>query len=302
MDQGEGARRGTTVRTTAVATRPWRRDPTTGVTEEAGFDDSRFSVLHLPTRPHRAVVLCSPLHAEMQRNYRREVLLSRRLAAEGSAVERFHYRGTGNSAGGPDRLALETMIEDGIAAVRHLQGRVGELPVAVLGTRVGGLVAAAVAAEVKAAGLALWQPLVKGSAYMREAERAAMARAITNTSGERPPPLHEVLAAEGSADVLGERVYEALAASLEEAQLAKLIGEQPRPVLVAQAGGPDGLRGELARLADELASAGFAVTARPTGDAEVWWANPGGDLFREEDDKPLTVELLRITTDWVETL
>jgi predicted alpha/beta-hydrolase family hydrolase len=290
------------VRTAAVATRPWRRDPTTSVTEEAGFDGDRFFVLHLPPTPRLALVVCSPLHGEMQRNYRREVLLSRRLAAAGTAVERFHYRGTGNSAGEPARLALETMIEDGIAAVRHLQERAGEVPVAVLGTRVGGLVAAAVAAEEKASGLALWQPLVKGSSYLREAERAAMARVITNTGGERPPPLHDILAAHGSADLLGERLYATLAASLETAQLSTLIGSQPRPVLLAQAGGPDGLRGELARLADELGTKGFDVTSRPTGDAEVWWANPGGDLFREEDAKPLTVELLRITSDWVETL
>ncbi len=102
--------------------------------------------------------------------------------------------------------------------------------------------------------------------------------------------------------MLGERVYAALSASLETAQLSTLIGDEPRPVLLAQAGGPDGLRGELARLADELSENGFTVTARPTGDAEVWWANPGGDLFREEDDKPLTVELLRITSEWLETL
>ncbi len=286
----------------AVATRPWRRDPTTDITEEAGYDGDRFWVSHQPERPRLGVLVCSPLHAEMQRNYRREVLLSRRLASAGAAVERFHYRGIGNSAGEPSRLALETMIEDGVAAVRHLQQRVGGVPLVVLGTRVGGLVAAAVAAEEKAAGLALWQPLVKGSAYMREAERSAMARAITRTGDERPPPLREVLASQGSADVLGERVYAALSASLETAQLRTLIGDEPRPVLLAQAGGPEGLRGELARLADELSENGFTVTARPTGDAEVWWANPGGDLFREEDDKPLTVELLRITSEWLETL
>ncbi len=95
--------------------------------------------------PPLGVLVCSPLHAEMQRNYRREVLLSRRLASAGAAVERFHYRGTGNSAGEPGRLALDTMIEDGIAAVHHLQQRVGGVPLVVLGTRVGGLVAAAVA-------------------------------------------------------------------------------------------------------------------------------------------------------------
>ena len=280
--------------------RPWRR--ATGLTEEAGFDKDRFWLVHVPQITRLAVVVCSPLHAEMQRNYRREVLLGRHLAAAGAAVERFHYRGAGNSAGEPGQLDLDTMIEDGIAAVHHLQRRVGDVPLVVLGTRVGGLVAAAVASDAKASGIALWQPLVKGSSYMREAERSAMARAITRTGEERPPPLGQVLDADGSADVLGERVYAALAASLENARLAKLIGDEPRPILVAQAGGPDGLRGELARLADELTAAGFSVSARPIGDAEVWWANPGGDLFREEDDKPLTVELLRTTSEWLETL
>ena len=189
MDQGDGARRGTTVRTTAVAIRPWRRDPQPASPKRLGSTNPVLLAPHPRTRPIGRWCCAARSMPRCSATTPRGAAGRRRLAAEGSAVERFHYRGAGNSAGGPERLALDTMVEDGIAAVRHLRKRVGDVPGRLFwdqGRRVG---CRRGRRGGEGAGMALWQPLVKGSSYMREAERSAMARAITRTGEERPPPL-----------------------------------------------------------------------------------------------------------------
>ena len=60
-----------------------------------------FACLHLPSKPaRRMVLLCSSVAAEWKFNYRREVLLARRLATLGVAAVRLHYLGTGHSDDG----------------------------------------------------------------------------------------------------------------------------------------------------------------------------------------------------------
>src|SRR2546423_5443891 len=89
LEEGSGAPGGTSV----------LLDAATGAREERAFlgagPERIFSTMHLP--PGDAVgglVVCSPLHNEFLKHYRREVLVSRHLAGHRGAVSRFHYRGT----------------------------------------------------------------------------------------------------------------------------------------------------------------------------------------------------------------
>ncbi|MBA2478088.1 MAG: hypothetical protein H0V38_05705, partial [Sporichthyaceae bacterium] len=77
------------------------------MTEETKFlglpGQQILAFLHRPTS--RAVVggvvICGSLFEDFQINYRREVLVARRLAQRGFATVRFHYRSVGNSDGLP---------------------------------------------------------------------------------------------------------------------------------------------------------------------------------------------------------
>jgi hypothetical protein len=158
-------------------------DSDNGSTQSAGFigppDGRLFAGVHLPRdEPASAVLVCSPVFVEAERNYRREVLLGRSLARRGLACFRFHYRGTGNS----DRLdlvSLTSMAEDARRAADQLQGE--GVPVrAIVATRVAAPVAVELASDRPGTPLVLWDPVVDVPGWIREVRRATRVAAISD--------------------------------------------------------------------------------------------------------------------------
>ncbi|MGH2793564.1 MAG: serine aminopeptidase domain-containing protein, partial [Actinomycetota bacterium] len=136
----------------SVATRAVRVDPGTGIREEIEFIGSGakrlFSTLHAPVaEPTGAVVLCSSILAELLSGYQEEVWLCRKLAEHGFAVRRFHYRGTGHSDGEAEDLTYERLAEDARLVADHLKAETKAERIGLIGTRVGAVVAATIAAE-----------------------------------------------------------------------------------------------------------------------------------------------------------
>lgn len=266
-------------------------DAATGVAEHVGFFERResrcFAVAHLPTgRVHGAAVVCSPILIEQMRNYRREVELGRALAARGVATLRFHYRGTGHSDGASAELTLESMVEDTRAAAAHLLETVGEVPLVAVGTRVGALVAVV---AVPTAPLALWQPVVRARAYVREIQRARAVGELRHAEED----VH-IGVAEADGEVLGFRLTEGLVASLGEVDLADLLRSRRAPVLVVEAvrrrdDAP--APRELARLAD-LGSHVSVVGVQE--DASSWWFPAALSQARATD-----ADLLETTVNWI---
>lgn len=134
-------------------------------------DDSLFGWVHVPDggRVRGAVVLCPALGLEevcAHRSYRH---LAERLEAQGCAVVRFDYHGTGNSAGGPaDPGRVDAWLGSVRAAVDLVRGA-GARRVVVVGLRVGATLAACEAArggDIDA--LVLWDPCASGRSYLRE--------------------------------------------------------------------------------------------------------------------------------------
>jgi alpha-beta hydrolase superfamily lysophospholipase len=101
------------------------------------------------------------------RTYRR---LAERLADAGFAALRFDYRGTGDSSGeelDPDRVP--TWLEDVSRALDELQRRGKAQRVALLGTRLGALLACVTGMKHgRVNRLVLWGPFLSGRAYVRE--------------------------------------------------------------------------------------------------------------------------------------
>ena len=164
-----------------------RLDATNGTEERISFrgpaGDRVFSCLYLPASTARGCVLiCSPMYAEFTRNYRREVLLARKLAADGFAVERFHYRGTGNSDGAGSDVTFETMRDDARTTLEHLRTESGVELVFLVGTRWGAMVASAAASLVPDASLVLWEPLLETARFFRDAFRTRMVAELKSGS------------------------------------------------------------------------------------------------------------------------
>src|SRR5262249_11701387 len=159
-------------------------------TERVSFIDrdgeGMFTCLYLPSGPARAgVVICPPLDAEMTRTYRREVLAARALARAGIAVLRFHYVGTGNTAGDGAEVTLAAMREDAVHAARTLMEEANTEALMFLGVRWGALVATFAAQSFGGRPVGLWEPVIDPTAYFRNILRARLMQDLTAGTGTR---------------------------------------------------------------------------------------------------------------------
>jgi len=279
-------------------------DPSLGISHAVLFlgpaGRKLFCGLHLPPDPPRAsVVLCSSINADFERTYRREVVAARSLASRGVAVARFHYRGTGNSDGHHTELTFDGMVDDAMSVLGWLRQEAGIAVPVVLGARWGALVAAATSRLSGFGPLALWEPVVEGTRYFREADRARAVRVLKEgASGQRSAEALDVeLARYEEADVLGYPITRAFYDSAVERTLAREAGELSRAVLFVEIGSRGGLRPENARQVRRWEEMGFHVRTAQVEGRETWWFI--GDRWEPEERRPLTLELARVTGDWI---
>ena len=249
-----------------------------GAREVAGFFDERrglFGVTHLPVDPPSfGVVICPPLHAEMGKNYRREVLLARRLADAGVTVQRFAYRGTGHSFGDEDDLELEQLVGDAESALQHLVESTSIDRWGFVGTRLGALVASRFAGPD--APLTLWDPVVDVRQHFRFVLRAAIIRDLKdgqNSEGARHFSLDQ-LDVVGSLDVLGYAITRRLYESMRGRTVQLEFQRGPTRVHVVEFSAAP--QGGAARLLAALRQSGHEIAHDVIDVEPAWWFGGGG--------------------------
>lgn len=135
-----------------------------------------FGVYHLPAGETRkaAVLLCNPFGVEAVRAHRIYRVLAGLLAAEGHAVLRFDYFGTGDSAGACTEFTPSGAVGDILTAHQELTDMSGGARVFWLGLRFGaGLCLAAAEKSPRGlAGLLLWDPVIDGAGYLEDMRQA----------------------------------------------------------------------------------------------------------------------------------
>ncbi len=243
-------------------------------------------------------MICGPYQAEVQRHYRREVLLARRLADMGIAAQRFHYAGFGHSDGDPSAATFETMREDALAAADHLVRATGATTVGFLGTRWGGLVAASAVAE-RGGHLALWEPVVDPARYFDEIFRFLImyqlkedpAATMSETS------VLDGLRREGSVDVLGHPVDLALYESAVGIGLDGSVADAADAALLIQIGVGKSLRPEYASLVESWTRRGLDTQTHVIREREAWWIS--GHRWPIHEVHAPTTKLLGLTTGWI---
>jgi len=281
-----------------------RLDRAAGIREEASFFGpgrwKRFGFLHAPIgEPVAGLVICCPYQAEILRNYRREVLLARRLSAQGIAVQRFHYVGFGHSDGDPSFATFQTMREDALSAADQLVRATGVTTVGFLGTRWGGLVAASAVAS-RGGHLALWEPVVDPIRYFDEIFRFLILYQMKENptitkSGEEA--LLDRLRREGSVDVLGHTVDLALYESARGLGLDGFVGTPTASTLLVQIGVGRSLRNEYASLVESWRGRGLDAETHVIRDQETWWIS--GHRWPIHEVHPPTKKLIAATTEWL---
>lgn len=283
------------------ATSAVRVDDDLGIREHAEFlgsNERLFGFRHVPDRPIRgAVLVCGSLFAEFRKNYRKEVELGRRLASDGVAVQRFHYRGVGHSDGEPARVTFDSLTDDALAAAARLQEATGRGVDAVVGTRLGGLVAIGLASRLSAAAV-LWEPVTDPHAYFREAFRARSIvdlAAATDTAGRRSH--EEEMRSNGSVRVLGFPIHRALYESLLEVGRDVASVGTPSPVLVIRVR-PNSVNPRRDELVDRWRHAGAQVDVREVVSEGAWWL--AGHEVRSSDGPLEAADVVGLTAEWLE--
>ncbi|HEY4092550.1 MAG TPA: alpha/beta hydrolase [Luteibacter sp.] len=132
-----------------------------------GADSGLFGMYHAPaTSPRRAVLMCPPLGQELIRTHRLYRQLAQALAAQGLAVLRFDYHGTGDSAGESTDVDWQRCVGDAVSAAGELRSRAGVDRVVAFGARLGGSIALAAADRARFTEVIAWDPVVDGDDYV----------------------------------------------------------------------------------------------------------------------------------------
>ena len=270
-----------------------RVEPSTGVEHRIEYVPTSRGRLYVYTsRPREAracVLICSSIFGDFTANYHRERLLGQAISANGHAVMRFHYAGEGNSHGDRQTMTLETLCDDARAVMEH-GSSIGFDRFALLGTRIGALVAATVISSKPAASLAFWEPVVDAQRFVGDAQRAKRMSQMAQAADSRMSQWQTELEQNGVLDLLGYDVYPEMVKSLEGVDLVERLGPQIRPIFIARFRGG---AGERDHLAEALAARGFPVRTGHFGLAESWWFEAQSTLDSND--------LYGATTDWLST-
>jgi hypothetical protein len=267
-----------------------------GTFEEAAYFGDLFGVTHLPKgAPKGGLVMCSPIFSEFLKNNRREVLLGRKLAMEGFAVQRFHYRGTGNSMGEVSQLTLESMTEDAVAAADHLRTVAGVATPGFQGTLLGAF--AAVGAAEPSSRIVLWDPTLDGRRYFADLLKTLVIVGMSHGVQKSSEDLESEFEASGRLDIAGF----SLPRSLRDSALGRKleVPEGDGPTLVVQLGRKAEVSRSTQRLVDAIEETGRPVNVEPVGEREVWWFHKDVDKLRPDEGMTLDEGMLAPTIAWM---
>ncbi len=295
-------------------------DPDAGISEE--FLDRRlgpdrsFALLSAPLSEPASLgwVLCPSLGPEHGNLRRLEALMARSLAAAGFPTLRVRPD-IHPTRGASGEIDLSARLAEAGEAVELLRDTSRVRDVGLGGALFGGTVAALTADRLRAPGLALIEPVVRGKQYVRETIRrqavaelvtagdGAPARGETETERDGPAasPLDE-LSATGSTSLRGLLLSQEEYERISAVDLAtEQLGLEGDALLVGLSPTGTASRG-LTALGDRLRSLGAEVAVEvlqdplPAPFGEYYYRNEGG--VRVDTRLELDRRIVSTTTNW----
>ncbi len=233
------------------------------------------------------ILICSSVLGEFASNYHRERNFSLELLSRGLGVVRFHYAGEGNSFGDRRHVSFESMCDDAAVALQKAVS-LGFETVAIMGTQLGALVAAAIAARTPSAPLVLWEPAVEPLSFVNDARLASKITFLERSGTADLSQWRADLDRDGRIDLLGHDLWAPLVQSLENLDISGLLGDEVRPVLIAGLGSR---RTKLDSLAEDLRARGNDVSISHFQKPESSWLGSGSMLN--------VADLIAVTADWL---
>ena len=176
-------------------------------------------------KAHRAVVLCQPWGQEYLRAHRSIRRLANMLVATGWDTLRFDYFGTGDSAGDMTEADIAGWESDIESAIEEARDSSGVTRVALIGLRLGGSLAARVAARRKDVdALVMWDPVVRGQDFLDDV------RALETAVLSAPPSVRDD-ANGGGHEILGFPLTSSMAAQIRSIDLPGVADALPNRTL-----------------------------------------------------------------------
>jgi alpha-beta hydrolase superfamily lysophospholipase len=214
-----------------------------------GADRELFGVYHPPaSAATNSVLLCPPLGQDQIRSHRLYRQLANALVAEGIAVLRFDYYGSGDSAGDSMQVDCDRCIDDIVVAANQLRTLSAVDRIVAFGARLGGSLALAAADAARFAELVVWDPVLDGAAHVARLDAQQNALRLDAKRFTKP---------RSAADVAGQWLGFEFSAPLRR-QLTEL---QVEPPAALQTHWLDSLPSASKHDQKRFAAAGVTITA-----------------------------------------
>ena len=211
--------------------------------------DGCTAVFH-PAEGSRGAIICAGHGYDELCTYRNFALLSDDLAEAGVPTLRFDYHGTGNSLGDDaDPARIETWLANIAAAIAWMRGEVGVEEIALVGYRLGGMLATMAASrDLAIKSLVLIAPVIAGRSYIRELQ----------LQSQLYPVKDDAAGDEGGVSVAGFRLSHETVSVIKPVNLVKTnLPSLDRALIL------DDLVGQETPFVTALSKAGATVTCRP---------------------------------------
>lgn len=190
------------------------------------------------------VLLAGPFGLERQTSYSTWVRWARFLAHEGFDVLHFDYRGVGESTGRFQNMTISHWKDDLTACLRLLLGT-DQSPIAVVGLRLGALLASEVFQDGDGDALLMWDPPLSATSHLSEQLRRKLASDLVDRIPGRRKTRDSYLqdlCAGAELDVEGYPWTRQLWFDAAAHRLQVPLPSEPRPWLLVQLDEPSQLR------------------------------------------------------------
>lgn len=189
-----------------------------------------LGVYHAPAAARdrfQGVVMCYPFGQEYMRAHRAFRQLATTLSGKGYHVLRFDYRGTGDSSGDLSGVCATDWLQDINTAVQELKDMTGVPNVALVGLRLGALLAGIAAGQRRDIGsLVVWDPVISGADYVTQLREML-------SNAPRPKRRSNFVEADGTLHLNGFCLPPALQHSITDLSLLKAQPNSRRMLQVA---------------------------------------------------------------------
>lgn len=222
----------------------------------------------------RDVLLVPPFAEEMNKSRRMFTVLAERLSTVGVGTAILDLFGTGDSEGDFADARYNTWLEDVVTVAQWLRAK-SDVPLALLGLRFGGLLAAD---AIHRGGfpvdrLVLWQPATNGEQLMTQFLRLRIAAAMTAGAADRETTatLRERLKAEQQLEVAGYTLSADLVTAIDVLRLEPLAPRKSLPVTWVELG-PGTLSTGSAKICESWRARDVSVDAASIAGTAFWSA------------------------------